>query len=189
MFIRTTRRLATLVVSTATLAVASGAFAQVTLNEIRVDQPGLDLSEYVELKGTPGASLAGLTLLVIGDNDAAAAPAQNGTIEAVVALAGVIPSSGFFVVAEATFALGVADQVAILNFENPDDLTFLVVSDFVGADGADVDTNDDGTLDVFPWTAIIDSVAFVQTHTPARTVGALPRLRRAGRAIRASVRR
>lgn len=169
MFIRTTRRLATLVVSTATLAVASGAFAQVTLNEIRVDQPGLDLSEYVELKGTPGASLAGLTLLVIGDNDAAAAPAQNGTIEAVVALAGVIPSSGFFVVAEATFALGVADQVAILNFENPDDLTFLVVSDFVGADGADVDTNDDGTLDVFPWTAIIDSVAFVQTHTPDGT--------------------
>ena len=169
MFIRTTRRLATLVVSTATLAVASGAFAQVTLNEIRVDQPGLDLSEYVELKGTPGASLAGLTLLVIGDNDAAAAPAQNGTIEAVVALAGVIPSSGFFVVAEATFALGVADQVAILNFENPDDLTFLVVSDFVGADGADVDTNDDGTLDVFPWTAIIDSVALVQTHTPDGT--------------------
>ena len=160
------RRSTTVLASTLTLAVASGALAQATINEIRVDQPGLDLSEYIEFKGTPGASLVGLTLVVIGDNDAAAAPAQNGTIEAVVALNGVVPSSGFFVVAEATFALGLADQVDVLNFENPDDLTFLLVSGFTGVDGDDLDTNDDGTLDSAPWTAIVDSVAFVQTHTP-----------------------
>ncbi len=162
----TTRYSLAFISTTLTLVVASGAFAQATINEIRVDQPGLDLSEYVEFKGTPGASLAGLTLVVIGDNDSATAPAQNGTIESVVALSGTVPSNGFFVLAEATFALGLADQVAVLNFENPDDLTFLLVSGFTGADGNDLDTNDDGTLDATPWTAIVDSVAFVQTHTP-----------------------
>ncbi|MSR68865.1 MAG: hypothetical protein EXS17_00740, partial [Phycisphaerales bacterium] len=169
MYQRTNRCCVNLFSTTLTLAVASGALAQATINEIRVDQPGLDLSEYVEFKGTAGASLAGLTLLVIGDNDAAAAPEQNGTIEAVVALSGVIPSSGFFVLAEATFALGSADQVAVLNFENPDDLTFLLVSGFTGADGNDLDTNNDGILDSTPWTAIVDSVAFVLTHTPNGT--------------------
>lgn len=155
-------------VASMALWAGSTALAQsgVSINEVRVDQPGLDLSEYVEFAGTAGSSLTGLTLLVIGDNDAAAAPAQNGTIEAVVALEGTIPASGLFVLAESTFLLGTADQVAILNFENPDDLTFLLVSGFTGADGQDLDTNDDGTLDVTPWSAIESSVAIVATSSP-----------------------
>jgi len=137
------------------------------INEIRVGMPGLDLSEYIEIVGTPGAALDGLTLIVIGDDDAAAPPSQNGTIEAVVALSGNFSSTGFFLVAESTFALpATPNQIAILNFEDPDNVTFLLVSGFTGTNGQDLDTNNDGTLDILPWTAIISSVALVQNATP-----------------------
>ena len=167
---RSTRLLTNLCALSFSIALGSSAFAvDPVINEIRVDQPGIDLSEYIEFKGTPGASLAGLTLVVIGDNDAASPPSQNGTIEAVVALSGNFSSTGFFVLAESTFQFGTPDQVAILNFENPDDVTFLLVSDFTGFDGQDLDTNKDGVLDVQPWTTIISSVALVQVATPDGT--------------------
>jgi len=167
---RSTRLFTNLCALSFSIALGSNALAvDPVINEIRVDQPGIDLSEYIEFKGTPSASLAGLTLVVIGDNDAASPPSQNGTIEAVVALSGNFSSTGFFVLAESTFQFGIADQVAILNFENPDDLTFLLVSDFTGFDGQDLDTNDDGVLDVQPWTAIMSSVALVQVATPDGT--------------------
>jgi hypothetical protein len=44
-------------------------------------------------------------------------------------------------------------------FENGSQ-TFLLVHGFTGADDDDLDTNDDGTLDVNPWNAIVDAVAF-----------------------------
>jgi hypothetical protein len=170
MTIRSTRLFTNLCALSFSIALGSNAFAvDPVINEIRVDQPGIDLSEYIEFKGTPGASLAGLTLVVIGDDDAASPPSQNGTIEAVVALSGNFSSTGFFVLAESTFQFGTPDQVAILNFENPDDVTFLLVSGFTGFDGQDLDTNNDGVLDVQPWTAIISSVALVQVATPDGT--------------------
>ena len=113
---RTTRLLTNLCALSFTIAIGSRAFAQDALiNEVRVDQPGIDLSEYVEFKGTPGSSLEGLTLVVIGDDDAASPPNQNGTIESVVALSGNFSSTGFFVLAESTYQFGTPDQVAILN--------------------------------------------------------------------------
>ena len=39
----------------------------VRINEIRIDQPGTDDDEYIELAGQPSTSLAGLSLVVIGD--------------------------------------------------------------------------------------------------------------------------
>ena len=39
----------------------------------------------------------------------------------------------------------------------------MVVSGFSGADGDDLDTDDDGVLDVTPWTAIVDCVALIET--------------------------
>ena len=170
MTIRSTRLFTNLCALSFSIAFGSNALAvDPVINEIRVDQPGIDLSEYIEFKGTPGASLAGLTLVVIGDNDAASPPTQNGTIEAVVALSGNFSSTGFFVLAESTFQFGTPNQVAILNFENPDDVTFLLVSGFTGFDGQDLDTNNDAVLDVLPWTAIISSVALVQVATPDGT--------------------
>lgn len=149
---------------------ALGLFAAVAnaqvINEIRVDQIGTDNDEYFEIAGTPGASLTGLHYIVIGDG------ASTGIIESVTSLAGqTIPADGYFLCAEPTFVIGggiasvdfvvPASGVNTLAFENTDNVTHLLVSGFTGATGNDLDTNDDCVLDVTPWTAIVDSVSFV----------------------------
>ena len=141
------------------LAVATPAFSQITLSEIRIDQPSTDNDEYFELAGAPGAALDGLTYVVIGDGSGG-----SGVIEAAVDLtAQAIPPSGFFVAAEGTFTLGAADLFTNLNFENSDNVTHLLVRDFSGASGDDLDTDDDGTLDATPWSELVDCVALVET--------------------------
>ena len=87
------------------LLFAGFATAQVQINEIRIDQPSADDDEYFELAGKPGLMLDGLTYIVIGDGTGG-----SGVIESVTPLSGSIPASGYFVVAESTFTLGVADQ-------------------------------------------------------------------------------
>ena len=135
---------------------------QVTISEIRIDQPSDDFSEYFELAGAAGTLLDGLTYLVIGDGTGG-----SGVIEAVVDLAGTsIPASGYYVVAEGTFALGTADLTASLNFENGDNVTHLLVDGFAGTNGQDLDTDDDGVLDSTPWTAVIDLIALVEEENP-----------------------
>ena len=143
------------------LCATAGAQAA-TISEVRIDQSGTDNDEYFELAGTSGTSLTGLTYLVVGDG-----AGGSGTIEAVVDLTGqTIPGSGFFVAAEATFTLGTADLTTSLNFENSDNVTHLLVNGFSGANGNDLDTDDDGTLDVTPWTAIVDLIALVEEANP-----------------------
>jgi len=130
-----------------------------SINEVRIDQPGTDNDEYFELAGPSGTSLGGLTYLVLGDGTGG-----SGTIEAVVDLSGqAIPVSGYFVAAEGTFILGTADLTTSLNFENSDNVTHLLVNGFSGANGDDLDTDDDGTLDATPWTQLVDCVALVET--------------------------
>lgn len=129
------------------------------INEVRIDQPGADDNEYVELFGSGGTSLDGMTYLVIGDGTGG-----SGVIESVTPLDGsVIPVSGYFVAAEATFTLAAADLTTTLNFENSDNVTHLLVSNFSGISGDDLDTDDDGVLDTTPWDAIIDCVALIET--------------------------
>ncbi|MCP4655453.1 MAG: hypothetical protein GY856_08545 [bacterium] len=132
---------------------------EVELSEIRIDQPSTDDDEFFELAGTPDAALDGFTYLVIGDGSGG-----SGVIEAVVDLAGqTMPTTGFFVAAESTFTLGIADLVSTLNFENSDNVTHLLVRDFTGANGDDLDTDDDGTLDTTPWSELVDCLALVET--------------------------
>ena len=136
--------------------------ATAALSEIRIDQPSTDNDEYFELAGEPGAALDGLTYLVIGDGTGG-----SGVIEAVVDLAGqVIPESGYFVAAEGTFTLGTANFTTNLNFENGDNVTHLLVRDFSGANGNDLDTNDDGTLDATPWSEVVECVALFVSSGP-----------------------
>jgi len=133
--------------------------AVAALSEIRIDQPSTDNDEYFELTGEPGEVLDGLTYIVIGDGTAAQ---SSGVIEVVVNLSGqVIPASGFFVAAESTFTFGTADMVTNLNFENSDNVTHMLVRDFTGSDGADLDTDDDGVLDVTPWSEVVECVALL----------------------------
>ena len=140
------------------LLVTASAFGQAQIYEIRIDEPSTDLNEYFELAGTPATDLTGLTYIVIGDG-----AGGSGTVEEVTDLTGqAIPGSGFFVAAEATFLLGSADLTTDLAFENSDNVTHLLVSGWSGTNGDDLDTNDDGTLDVTPWTSIVDCVALVE---------------------------
>jgi uncharacterized repeat protein (TIGR01451 family) len=136
----------------------------VIINEIRIDQPSDDDDEYFELAGTAGTSLDGLTYLVIGDGTGG-----SGTIEAVVELTGTtIPVDGYFLAVEDTFSttLGTADLTTTLNFENSDNVTHLLVQGFTGSNGDDLDTDDDGVLDVTPWTQILDRIALIEEENP-----------------------
>ena len=134
----------------------------VMINEIRIDQGGSDYDEYFELNGPDGTSLDGLSYLVVGDGDGG-----SGVIESVTDLSGqVIPASGYFVAAESTLTLATADFVTSLNFENSDNVTHFLVSGFSGADGDDLDTDDDGVLDVTPWTDELDRIALVEEENP-----------------------
>jgi predicted extracellular nuclease len=143
----------------ALLMAASPLAAQVSINEIRIDQPSTDNDEYFELAGPAATDLSALTYLVIGDGSDG-----SGVIEAVVSLDGSsIPGSGFFVAAENSFTLGTADLTTSLNFENSDNVTHLLVSGFTGSNGDDLDSNDDGVLDAAPWSELVDCIALVET--------------------------
>lgn len=131
----------------------------VFINEIRIDQPGSDADEYVELLGLAGDDLDGLTYLVIGDGTNG-----DGTIEAVVDLAGqVIPADSTFLMGESTMTLATPDFVTSLNFENSDNVTHLIALGFTGAVGDDLDTDDDGVLDVLPWLVVVDAISLVES--------------------------
>lgn len=152
----------------------------VQINEIRIDQPGQDNDEYFELVGSPGESLDGLTYLVIGDNTELRGNSSDGIIEMALDLSGLeIPNSGFFLAARGSFSIGLIapDWITSLNFENPDNVTHLLVEGFTGADGMDLDTDnpvgnanapgiDDGVLDVLPWTNVVDAVGIVGNRNP-----------------------
>ena len=98
-----------------------------------------------------------MQLVVIGDGAGA-----SGVVESVTDFSSVVDPFGtdpYFLTAESTFTLGTADFTVELGFENSDNVTFLLVSDFTGALTDDLDTNDDGTIDSKPWGSVIDSVA------------------------------
>ena len=131
---------------------------QIAINEIRIDQPGTDTDEFFELFGEAGVSLDGLSYIVVGDG-----PGGSGVIESVTDLSGLtLDGDGLFLAAEGCFTLGTADLTTTLGFENSDNVTHLLVRDFTGANGDDLDTDDDGILDTTPWTEIVDSVALVE---------------------------
>ena len=127
------------------------------LSEIRIDQPGGDVDEYFELAGF-AQSLDGLSYIVIGDGTGG-----SGTIESATDLTGqAMGGSGFWVAGEASMTLATPDMVTSLGFENSDNVTHLLVRDFTGATGDDLDTDDDGILDVEPWSEVVDSVALLE---------------------------
>ena len=143
------------------LSVASQHALAVNINEIRIDQPGTDNDEYFELAGTPNESLSDMTYLVIGDGSTG-----SGTIEAVVNLTDLaLNGDGFFTASESSFTLATSDLITRIDFENSDNVTHLLVRNFTGVRGDDLDSNDDGVLDVTPWSEIIDSIALVETPT------------------------
>lgn len=142
--------------------VGAAANADVMLNEIRIDQPGADLDEYFELAGNPGESLNGLWYIVIGDGSGG-----SGWVESALDLTGyAVAGDGFFLAAEVDDPFGAPADLLVaenlLNFENSDNVTHVLVSNFSGTLDMDLDTDDDGVLDVTPWDSWLDSIALVK---------------------------
>jgi len=146
--------------------------ANLLINEIRTDEPGGDDdNEYFELKGDPLTSLHMMRYLVIGDG---AEEDGSGVIEAIVSLDNrTVQADGYFVCAEDTYSLGnIIDDVDLilsgsdneLNFENDDNVTHVLVANFFGRKGQDLDADDDGQFDddFVPWLYTIDMVALVK---------------------------
>jgi hypothetical protein len=148
----------------AALALAATVTAQdPRINEVRIDQPSTDNDEYFELAGTPDAPLTGISYIVIGDDSTAG----SGYVEEWVILSPyTMGPTGYFVAAENTFTLGVPNLYTTLNFENNDNVTHMIVLNFTGQVGDDLDFDDDGALDLTPWDSIIDCVAVVGPGTP-----------------------
>jgi hypothetical protein len=162
------KRFATVLsLSAAALFAASAASAQFLLNEIRIDQTGADTDEYVEISGAPAASLAGYTLLVIGDGTPGC-----GTVEQAIDLSAYsIQADGLFCLRFSGGAAQLAGYDATLagSFENSDNLTFLLVTGNTATTTApnnDIDTNNDGVLDTALWTTIVDEVAILEDAVP-----------------------
>ena len=146
------------------------------ITELRVDQQGPDADEYVEIAGRAGAPLAGVWFLAVGDSGTD----PGGVVEAAIDLsAWALGGNGILVAHEAGFGttefggvrlavdkaatravIGTGDS---MNLENSDSVTYLLVRQFVGTVGMDLDAGNDGTLDATPWTELLDAVAFVRS--------------------------
>ncbi|MFT5734115.1 MAG: hypothetical protein ACJAZN_002460 [Planctomycetota bacterium] len=133
--------------------------AIILINEIRADQDGSDLDEYFELLSFPSSlSLDGYTYLTLGDGTAG-----SGVVEALVDLTGsTTGTDGLFLAGEASMTIAIPDLVTTINFENSDNVTHLLVFGFTGAAGDDLDTDDDGVLDITPWASVIDAVSLIE---------------------------
>jgi uncharacterized repeat protein (TIGR01451 family) len=111
------------------------------INEFVANHSGADLYEFVELYGAPGGDYSQYSILVVeGDS------ANQGVIDSVIP-AGVANPNGFWASSFLSNAL-----------ENGT-LTLLLVEGFSGSLGDDLDSDNDGGLDLAPWLRIADGVA------------------------------
>jgi len=111
------------------------------INEWVIDHTGSDTREFIEVFGTANASASSSSLLVV-DGDAG----STGHIDAVYGLG--------------NFNGGGYQDTGYLNNVLSGSLTILLVSNFTGSAGDDLDTNDDGTFDSTPWGSLFDSVSY-----------------------------
>lgn len=138
-----------------------GPQASIVLNEIRLAQPGRDVDEYVEIAGPPGASLDGLTYVMLGDETQTGVPSPQGRVIRAVDLTGhVLDENGILLIAESTLTIPASpDIVTPLNLEDFENSTHYIVTGFFGYEGWDADFFDAGVLSFEPWTSIVDSVS------------------------------
>lgn len=132
----------------------------VVINEIRIDDVGADDDEYIELYSpTDGpVSLDRLSIVVIGDSSAG-----SGAVERVIDLTGQTLDSNYFLIGSDVMLLATPDLTRSQNFlENSDNVSVLLVLDFSGNEGDDLDDGDDGILETKPWAALLSGVALIE---------------------------
>lgn len=139
---------------------AADSSSSLVINEMVVSTTGTD-REFIELLGSPSASLDGVFLLEIE---------SGGEIDTVLDFSGQsLGMNGYFLATspEAEAVLGVTGDISIANntFTNASQ-TYLLVRNFTGASGDDLDLDDDGTIDVLPWDELLDDVAFIDDDNP-----------------------
>lgn len=152
----------------------SPARATILINELLVNPPSSDNgSEFIELLSTTGGveAMTGLWFLAIeGDGTNA------GSIDVALSLNSFSTgTNGLFLWRDNAAVLSPAPAAAttlnVADF-NPDiengSNTYLIVSGFTGSVGNDLDTDNDGVIDVtLPWTTTVDAVGFVENDGAA----------------------
>jgi hypothetical protein len=128
------------------------------LNEVVFHHSNNDNTrEFVEIFGDPGTNFDTLWVLNIdGDRDITGTLNPGRIVQAFQV--GTTDGSGFWTTAEMQNA-----------FENGSQ-TFLLVSNFTGVANDDVDTDNDGTIDVTSWDQTLDSVGFDDASSSATDV-------------------
>jgi len=122
------------------LGLTTMASAQV-INEFVANHTGTDTNEFVEVFGSANTDLSAYTVIQIEGDGAGA-----GTIDTVLGV-GTTDGNGFWV-----------SSFFNNEFEN-NTQSLLMVLNFTGSDGSDLDTDNDGILDLTPWDSVADCVA------------------------------
>ncbi len=162
----------------ALVAAAGAASASVRISEIGLNPSGGDNGfEWLELSGPANSTGAGLWLIQIeGDGTSA------GVVDIAIDLGTVtFGSNGLWLRRDAAAVIDNSDapgiqgpsagtSVTVADF-NPDiengTQTWAIVFGFSGSVGSDIDANNDGIVDNFLWTSVLDAVSWVEDDTSA----------------------
>ena len=152
--------------TTATLTIAENDFDPgLLLNEIKVNPPGTDNPfEFVELRGTAGATLANVYFLSVeGDTNG------TGTADLVVNLSSfAIGSTGLLVIKAPTGGHTIPAGTTVVGvtafeparLENDANSFLVVISPTPLVQGTDYDPDDDGDLDLPAGAVLIDGIGW-----------------------------
>ncbi len=124
------------------------------INEFVFNHTGTDSHEFVEVWGDPNTDLSDLTILEI-DGDATVA----GTIDGVFPV-GTTDANGYWTTG---FFNNIVENGTV---------TLLLVYNFTGNVGDDLDTDNDGTFDTTPWLMVFDDIAVSDGGSSDRTYAA-----------------
>ncbi|MCS6776862.1 MAG: PEP-CTERM sorting domain-containing protein [Chloroherpetonaceae bacterium] len=148
-----------------TLACHSFANAQLRINEFLINPPGSDNGyEFIELiSNTPNYSLNNVWLLVVEGEGTA-----RGVVDQAINYTGFSTgSNGLLLHRDSNITLlpppdpstTVRVQDFVPDIENGGQ-TYILALGFTGAVGLDLDTNNDGVLDLTPWTSVFDAIFY-----------------------------
>ncbi|MEE8525955.1 MAG: endonuclease, partial [Thermoanaerobaculia bacterium] len=112
------------------------------INEFVANHAGADSEAFVEVLGDASTDYSAFTVLEIEGDDSTTG-ISRGRVDAVLPV-GTTNGGGYWIDDE--------------DMENGT-ITIMLVEDFSGSVGTDLDTNDDGTFDSTPWARIVDDVA------------------------------
>ncbi|MGB3468721.1 MAG: endonuclease [Cyclobacteriaceae bacterium] len=124
-------------------------------NEIIISTPGVDY-EVIELSGIPGQNLGDLSIITID---------RFGEILTLLDLSEeVIPSDGFWLAANSEAGATTNEDFTMSAGLVNNTTTFLLLENFTGGTGDDLDTNNDGLFDTTPWDNIVDEFALLESN-------------------------